>query len=109
MRRPDLIRGSGNVYRDFGYPDANLRQARAVIAAGIISVLDRRKLSTRDAERLTGVSHSEFSRIRNTKLDRFTPHARSRCGTYSQFSATRCACGRLTASLRQLFTLSDEF
>jgi predicted XRE-type DNA-binding protein len=68
----DLIRGSGNVYRDFGRPNAGLEQARAIIAAKIIRTLDERKLSTRDAEKLTGVSHSEFTRIRNTQLRRFT-------------------------------------
>jgi predicted XRE-type DNA-binding protein len=67
-----LIQGSGNVYRDFGRADAGLRQARATIAAKIIGILDERKLSARAAERLTGVSYSEFSRIRNAKLDRFT-------------------------------------
>jgi predicted XRE-type DNA-binding protein len=68
----ELVRGSGNVYRDFGRPNAGLEQARAITAAKIIRVLDGRKLSTRDAEKLTGVSHSEFSRIRNTQLGRFT-------------------------------------
>lgn len=68
----ELIHGSGNVYRDFGRSDAGLAQARAILAAKIINILDSRKLSTRDAERLTGVSHAEFSRIRNTKLSRFT-------------------------------------
>jgi predicted XRE-type DNA-binding protein len=68
----ERVRGSGNVYRDFGRPNAGLEQARAIIAAKIIGVLDERKLSTRDAEKLTGVSHSEFSRIRNTQLRRFT-------------------------------------
>ena len=68
----ELVRGSGNVYRDFGRPDAGLEQARAVIAAKIIGILDDRKLSIRDAEKLTGVSHSEFSRIRNAQLRRFT-------------------------------------
>jgi predicted XRE-type DNA-binding protein len=68
----ELVRGSGNVYRDFGRPNADLEQARAITAAKIIRVLDGRKLSTRDAEKLTGVSHSEFSRIRNTQLGRFT-------------------------------------
>jgi predicted XRE-type DNA-binding protein len=43
-----------------------------MIAAKIIAILDERKLSTRDAEKLTGVSHSEFSRIRNAQLRRFT-------------------------------------
>ena len=67
-----LVRGSGNVYRDFGRPDAGLEQARALTASKIIRTLDKRGLSTRDAEKLTGVSHSEFSRIRNTQLRRFT-------------------------------------
>jgi predicted XRE-type DNA-binding protein len=74
MKRHDLelVRGSGNVYRDFGRPSAGLEQARAITAAKIIHIMDGRKLSTRDAEKLTGVSHSEFSRIRNTQLGRFT-------------------------------------
>ena len=69
---PELVRGSGNVYRDFGRPNAGLEQARAIVAAKIIDILDERALTTREAEKLTGVSHSEFSRIRNTQLRRFT-------------------------------------
>ena len=68
----ELVRGSGNVFSDFGYPDAELRQAKALLAAEIIKVLDGRRLSTRQAEALTGVAHAEFSRIRNVRLDRFT-------------------------------------
>jgi predicted XRE-type DNA-binding protein len=68
----ELVRGSGDIYRDFASPDAGLEQARALVAAAIIRNLDARKLSTRDAEKLTGVSHSEFSRIRNAQLLRFT-------------------------------------
>jgi predicted XRE-type DNA-binding protein len=74
MKKDDLelVRGSGNVYRDFGRASADLDQARAITAAKIIRIIDERKLSTRDAEKLTGVSYSEFSRIRNTQLGRFT-------------------------------------
>ncbi len=68
----ELDRGSGNVYRDLGRPDAGLEQARAIVAAKIIRILDERELSTRDAEKLTGIAHSEFSRIRNAQLRRFT-------------------------------------
>ena|ERR1700693_1629334 len=68
----ELVHGSGNVFRDFGYPNADLEQARAILAAEIIKVLDRRKLSVRAAEKLTGISAADFSRIRNVKLDRFT-------------------------------------
>ena len=68
----ELLRGSGNVFSDFSRTNAGLEQARAILAAEIIRTLDARSLSTRDAEKLTGVGHSEFSRIRNAKLDRFT-------------------------------------
>ena len=68
----ELIRGSGNVFRDVGRPNADLEQARAILAAKIVNVLDRRKLSVRAAEKLTGVSHADFSRIRNARLQRFT-------------------------------------
>ena len=68
----ELIRGSGNVFRDFGRVNAGVEQARAILAAEIIRTLDERGLSTREAEKLTGVAHSEFSRIRNARLGRFT-------------------------------------
>ncbi len=68
----ELIHGSGNVFHDFGRVNAGLEQARAILAAEIIRALDERGLSTRAAEKLTGVSHSEFSRIRNARIDRFT-------------------------------------
>jgi predicted XRE-type DNA-binding protein len=67
-----LLRGSGNVFRDFGMPNADLEQARAILAAKIIGVLDDCKLSVRAAEKLTGIAASEFSRIRSVKLGRFT-------------------------------------
>ena len=68
----ELVRGSGNVYQDFGHPNAGLEQARAIVCAQIIQIMDERGLSSRDAEQLTGVSHTEFSRLRNAKLTRFT-------------------------------------
>ena len=48
-----------------------LEQTRAITAEKIIRILDKRNLSTRGAEKLTGIAHSEFSRIRNTQLRRF--------------------------------------
>ncbi len=72
MTSDSEIRGSGNIFRDFGDANADLEQARSILASKIIAVLDDRKLNARAAENLTGVAASEFSRIRNVKLDRFT-------------------------------------
>jgi hypothetical protein len=43
----EVVRGSGNVFRDFGDPNAELEQTRAILAAKIIGVLDARELSVR--------------------------------------------------------------
>jgi len=68
----ELVRGSGNVFRDFGHPDADREQLRALLAASIIGVLDDRKLTVRQAHEETGFAAADFSRIRQAKLDRFT-------------------------------------
>ncbi len=68
----ELIRGSGNVWRDFNYPDADIRQAKSIIAARIIGILDEKKLTTRKAEKETGYAAADFSRIRNADFGRFT-------------------------------------
>jgi predicted XRE-type DNA-binding protein len=68
----EIVRGSGNVFRDFGYPDADVRQAKVILAVQIVKVLDAEELSTRQAEAKTGIAHSEFVRIRNVNLARFT-------------------------------------
>jgi predicted XRE-type DNA-binding protein len=68
----ELVHGSGNVFRDFGDPDADVRQAKALLAANVIAILDDSHLSTRKAQSLTGIDQSDFSRIRNAQLDRFT-------------------------------------
>lgn len=68
----EVIHGSGNVWRDFGYPDADIRQAKSIIAAKIIGILDERQLSIRAAAKQTGFAAADFSRIRSADLGRFT-------------------------------------
>jgi len=67
-----IIRGSGNVFRDFKRSAADADELKAILAAQIIKVLDRRKLTVRQAGEATGVAAADFSRIRNANLARFT-------------------------------------
>ena len=53
----ELVHGSGNVFRDFGDPDAEVLQLKAILAGKIIDVLDEQKISVR---------------VRQAKLQRFT-------------------------------------
>jgi predicted XRE-type DNA-binding protein len=68
----EVVRGSGNVFRDFGQPDSDVLQLKAVLAAEIIKMLDREGLTVRGAHARTGVAAADFSRIRNVDLERFT-------------------------------------
>ena len=47
----ELVRGSGNVFRDFGRADADVQQTKALLAARIIGILDEEGLSTRVSHR----------------------------------------------------------
>ena len=68
----DVVRGSGNVFRDLGHANADAEQFKALLAAEIIKALDRDGLSLRAAHGLTGIAAADFSRIRNADLGRFT-------------------------------------
>lgn len=68
----ELVHGSGNVFRDFGHPDAEILQLKAILAAKIIAVLDEQKISVRRAQELTGFAAADFSRVRQAKVQRFT-------------------------------------
>src|ERR1039457_3568837 len=68
----EVVRGSGNVFRDLGHKSADVEQFKAILAAEIIKALDREGLSVRPAHRRTGIAAADFSRIRNADLGRFT-------------------------------------
>ena len=71
-RDTELVHGSGNIYRDFGVPNPELRQLKALLAGEILRVLEERGLTGQAAHDLTGFAVADFSRIRRAKLDRFT-------------------------------------
>ena len=68
----ELVEGSGNVFRDFGDPEADLKHAKAVVTGRIIAILDGRGLSVRKAAALTRFAAADFSRVRSADLRRFT-------------------------------------
>jgi predicted XRE-type DNA-binding protein len=68
----EIVKGSGNVFRDFKRRNADLEQLKAILAAKIIGVLDDKGFSVRKAQSITGIAAADFSRIRHAQLDRFT-------------------------------------
>src|SRR5215470_8093551 len=68
----DIVRGSGNVFRDLGRENADLEQLKALLAAEIIKALDRDDLTIPEAQAQTGFTADDFSRIRNADLGTIT-------------------------------------
>ncbi len=64
----ELVRGSGNVFRDLGREKADLEQLKALLAAEIIKARDRDELMIREAQTRTGTAAADFSRICSADL-----------------------------------------
>lgn len=71
-KKIEIVRGSGNVFRDLGHANPDVERLKSILAAEIIKTLDRQKLTVRAAHTQTGIAAADFSRIRNANLNRFT-------------------------------------
>ena len=68
----EVMRASGNVFRDLGFANADILQAKTILGAKIVGVLDGGGISLRRAQELSGFDAADFSRVRQAKLQRFT-------------------------------------
>ena len=68
----EIERGTDNVFRDLGHPDAEALQLKAQLAGQIIAVLNKRKLKGKMAAATLGMTEADISRVRNADLARFT-------------------------------------
>jgi predicted XRE-type DNA-binding protein len=67
-----ITRGTGNVFADLGYPDADERQTKLRLAHAINSVIARRRLTQMAAAAKLGVNQPKVSALANYKLDGFS-------------------------------------
>jgi predicted XRE-type DNA-binding protein len=56
-------RGSGNIYADLGYSDANAMALKAGLALSLQDLIKRRGLTQAMAAKLTGISQPDLSRL----------------------------------------------
>ncbi len=64
--------GSGNVFADLGYPDAEERQTKLRLAYAINGIIDERGLTQGAAAERLGINQPKVSALRNYKLDGFS-------------------------------------
>jgi predicted XRE-type DNA-binding protein len=71
-RNEPITRGSGNVFADLRFPDADERKAKLRLAYALNQVLDGRKLSRADAAKVLGITPPRVSALRHYKLSGFS-------------------------------------
>lgn len=67
-----ISRGTGNVFADLGYPDAEERQTKLRLALAINGVVARRRLTQAAAAEKLGINQPKVSALANYKLDGFS-------------------------------------
>jgi predicted XRE-type DNA-binding protein len=68
----EIVRGTGNVFRDMGIPDADTEEMKSALAAEIIKAMREQGLTHEAAAKKAGVQRADISRVCNVDLDRFT-------------------------------------
>ena len=70
--RVKVTMGSGNVFQDLGFPDAEERLVKASLALEIERIIDQRKLTQRAAAKLMGIDQPKVSHIIRGRLDGYS-------------------------------------
>jgi predicted XRE-type DNA-binding protein len=67
-----ITRGSGNVFADLNFPDAEERQTKLRLAHALNAVVDARHLTQAAAAERLGLSQPKVSALRNYRLEGFS-------------------------------------
>lgn len=61
MSNQQVHRGSGNVYKDLGLPNAEEMQAKAMLVSSILSVIEKKKWTQKEAAQILGLTQPKIS------------------------------------------------
>ena len=70
--KADHIVGSGNVFADLGFPNAEEMLAKAELAQKINAIITRRRLTQAEAAKLLGVDQPKVSALKRGRLSGFS-------------------------------------
>jgi len=68
----EITRGSGNVFADLGYPDAEERQTKLRLAHALNRILQKRRLTQAAAATLLGINQPKVSALSRYRLEGFS-------------------------------------
>jgi predicted XRE-type DNA-binding protein len=67
-----FTKGSGNVYKDLGFEDAEIRFAKAKLVSKLNQLLDKKKLTKIKAAKILGINQPKVSALINGRLTDFS-------------------------------------
>ncbi len=67
-----IVRGSGNVFADLNFPDAEERQTKLRLAHALNAVIDASRLTQEAAATRLGLNQPKVSALRNYRLEGFS-------------------------------------
>jgi len=68
----EITRGSGNLFADLGFPDAEERQTKLRLAYALNAIMDAQRLTQATAAARLGLNQPKVSALRNYKLEGFS-------------------------------------
>lgn len=68
----EITRGSGNLFADLGFPDAEERQTKLRLAHALNQIIAQRRSTQAAAAELLGISQPKVSALANYKLEGFS-------------------------------------
>jgi predicted XRE-type DNA-binding protein len=68
----EIVRGSGNVFADLGFPDAEERQTKLRLAYALNAIMDAQRLTQAAAAARLRLNQPKVSALRNYKLEGFS-------------------------------------
>lgn len=72
MAKRDYVEGTGNVFADLGFADAEERLAKAVLAQKIAMILGKKRLTQVQAAAVLGVDQPKVSALLCGRLNKFS-------------------------------------
>jgi predicted XRE-type DNA-binding protein len=67
-----LHRGSGNVYKDLGFPNAEEMQAKAMLVSKLLSIIEKKNWTQAEAAKILGITQPKISLLKRGQFSGFS-------------------------------------
>lgn len=72
MSKHQHHRGSGNVFKDLGFPNSEEMQAKAMLVSSILSIIEKKKWTQAEAAKILGITQPKISLLHRGQFSGFS-------------------------------------